>query len=345
MVDKFIFWSDLHIHDHGKDSRRIEDALKVLSWIKAEAIARGIKKIFFLGDWFHSRSYLYPEVVAKTYEVLLDFKASGIDMTLLVGNHDMPYRDTTKENSLTAFKSIVDVVDEPAIYEGKNFDFYLMPYVENPQKLLWGIDKMLSGQEDSRNTSPCTKPRVLLAHLDINSALQSSRMACTQGIDPDLLTQKFDMIVTGHYHINQTLRDKIYYIGSPYQQEFGESGQKKGFYVFDDGELTYVENTFSPEYVYIQPKDISGKAVYDNYVRIEAVTGDNLAEIREKMNSLHARSFSINVQPDKSKSRDLQIENVRDVKDLLMEWVEKNADPEVYDLKKLYDLGIGMANV
>ena len=55
MSDKFLIFSDLHVHNHSSDWRRVKDGLATLEWIHDEAVSRKIDKVFFLGDFFHVR--------------------------------------------------------------------------------------------------------------------------------------------------------------------------------------------------------------------------------------------------------------------------------------------------
>lgn len=354
MSDRFILFSDFHIHNHANDWRKVDDALEVLDWIHKEAVDRKIDKVFFLGDFFHVRGYMYPSIVARAYKALAKFRDSDIEMFLLVGNHDMPYKNTTKHNCITAFGDLAHIIEQPMVYEGANYDFYLLPYVESTSKLNWAIDKLSqiakggevrNGNTISRKaTTNSEKQNVLLAHLDIKGAKFHTHVKSTHGTNSTKLSKAFDLVLTGHYHTHQQVKDNVWYIGSPYQINFGEAGEQKGFIVFDDGELEFVENTFSPKYMYVSPSEIDDR-ITDNYVTITVDDSSNLIQVREKAAKYNPRN--VNVKIDRAQlSEERQLismkNDAKDVKALLKEWVDKTANASIYNKEKLYSYGIAI---
>jgi hypothetical protein len=65
-------------------------------------------------------------------------------------------------------------------------------------------------------------------------------------------------VYTGHYHSVQN-EDNIYYIGTPYQENWTSYGDKRGFYVLDDNtlEVEFIENIVSCKHlkVYIDSEE------------------------------------------------------------------------------------------
>ena len=352
MTDRILFFSDLHIHQLQSDWRRVDDALDVLDWIYQTAIDRKVNKVWFLGDWFHVRGYMYPSIVARSYRKLLKFQQAGIEMLLLVGNHDCPHKHATKENSLTAFNSIFPVIEQPMVYEGDDWNFYFLPYVEDTKKLNWAIDKLAqvdkqeyrSGNVIRRKNSPPEeeKKTCLLAHMDIYDAIYHNGVRSVNGVNSKTIKDKFDLVLTGHYHQYQQIHDNVYYIGSPYQQNFGESGQKKGCLLFDNGKLEFIENTFSPVYMYATPENITSE-IENNYVKFITSKEDNISDIYEKSEKFNPREISIRFggsELDYSGEKLVELQtSAKDVKSLLAEWVDRNANSDLYDPDKLLKIG------
>jgi DNA repair exonuclease SbcCD nuclease subunit len=52
MNKKILLFSDMHIHMHKNMMSRLEDGLKVLSWVFETAIKHDINVILFGGDLF-----------------------------------------------------------------------------------------------------------------------------------------------------------------------------------------------------------------------------------------------------------------------------------------------------
>jgi hypothetical protein len=59
----------------------------------------------------------------------------------------------------------------------------------------------------------------------------------------DSVLQKFEMVLSGHFH-TKTTNSNIHYLGTQYQITFSDLNQKKGFHVFDTDTRTleYIEN-------------------------------------------------------------------------------------------------------
>ena len=337
MEDRYLIFSDIHIHNHSNDWRRVDDALEVLDWILEESLKNEIKTVFFLGDFFHVRGYMYPSIVSKAYKKLLRFKEEKIDMHMLVGNHDMPFRHITKHNSLTAFNSIFPIIEQPMVFQGSEWDFYYLPYIEEQEHLEWAIEKIYDESKVSKEHKT-----VLLAHLDIYNALfHNSGTRSVTGVAPKFLSDKFDLVITGHYHTHQRILENIWYVGSPYQQNFSEANQKKGIMLFDNGSLTFIENKFSPKFLYINPDEVDER-IENNYIKIFADKNDNIAALREKALKFNPRNVSISIGGSKQITDEKLINlksSAKDVKLLLKEWVDKNANEDLYDKDRLIKSG------
>ena len=71
--------------------------------------------------------------------------------------------------------------------------------------------------------------------------------------------KQFDLVVVGHYHDRQLIGDRVHYIGSSHQANFGED-EAKGFgIVWSDCTIEYEQTQF-PKYVktYLDAKDKHG---------------------------------------------------------------------------------------
>lgn len=60
----------------------------------------------------------------------------------------------------------------------------------------------------------------------------------------------YNQVFLGHVHKPQTLFENAYYIGSPFQQNFGESGEQKRVAIYDTESdvVEWVEVDFLPKY-------------------------------------------------------------------------------------------------
>ena len=65
---------------------------------------------------------------------------------------------------------------------------------------------------------------------------------CTHGLDRKVFN-KFEAVYSGHFHHPSTV-DNITYLGAPYEMNWSDYDQKRGFSIFDtsDRSVTHVEN-------------------------------------------------------------------------------------------------------
>ena len=77
---------------------------------------------------------------------------------------------------------------------------------------------------------------------------------CDHGDNPEDLAQKAPLVFSGHFHLRAKRNfgnSEIIYVGNPYEMDFGDSMQSKGFYILDINDLSYefVDNTLTPKHV------------------------------------------------------------------------------------------------
>ena len=70
---------------------------------------------------------------------------------------------------------------------------------------------------------------------------------CNKGTDKSNF-ESYDMLLSGHFH-TPSRQNNIIYLGSAIQQTFNDINGKRGYYVFDDGELTFIEFHKYPHFI------------------------------------------------------------------------------------------------
>ena len=102
MDNTYAIFSDLHLGVHQNSSIWHKIALDWSDWFIGELNKKGIKKILFLGDYFHSRS----EVSVNTLHVASDIthKFKDFEMKMIVGNHCSFLKEKSDIHSLSVFR-------------------------------------------------------------------------------------------------------------------------------------------------------------------------------------------------------------------------------------------------
>ena len=113
---------------------------------------------------------------------------------------------------------------------------------------------------------------LLLGHLELCGFQSIRGIFIEHGYDPKHF-DKFEYVLTGHYHIKSS-RDNIHYLGSQYQMAFSDVWEAKGFHVFDFAARTleFIENPkrlfYTLDYDEANPEKLDYSKFKDTYVKI-----------------------------------------------------------------------------
>jgi DNA repair exonuclease SbcCD nuclease subunit len=297
---KILIFSDLHINNHKKSNDRLEDCLQTLNWIFETAESNNIKNIVCIGDLFHTRQKVDVLTYQKTFELFDKYKKSNI--WLLLGNHDMWYEHNWDISSVIplGILNYVTVVKEPCTIEIEGFPVSFLPYTKSPLESL----NLLKERD------------LLFAHIAVHGALMNTRV---QTHSEEIIEHDGDMVkidenvfnnwnrvFLGHYHAYQEITNKIRYIGSPLQLNYGESFDKKYIAIYDTGteKTELIENTFSPKHFIIKPEDINkfkfGKRAFIRVQVQDANSPDNI-EIQKSISDICENVSEVKIEPIKKK--------------------------------------------
>ena len=217
----------------------------VIPFIKAS----GIKEIISLGDAFDRRRYINFHSLDEAKEMWFDQLIKlGCNHTMLIGNHDIYYKNTLKVNApheiLGEYK--FDVIDKPTTKSYDGTDILMLPWIcdDNKSEVFEAVQR--------------SKAPVCMGHLELNGFEAHPGHVMESGMDKTFFN-KFKRVFSGHYHQKST-KGNISYLGNPYQLYWNDYGCKRGFHVFDTSTL---KTTF-----YRNPFDIFYKLYYNNGVSI-----------------------------------------------------------------------------
>lgn len=301
MEEKFILEgktlvvSDIHIGLKKANQSRLSIVAKVfqnfLDTIKKEKI----KNVVCCGDVFHSRVAIDLQALNVGLR-LISALAKKCRVYLIVGNHDLYYKNNASINSSNVFRDIknVVVVDKPTEVEINGQKALFVPWLSDlshfkkeSYDILFGhfdIDgKFLIAsyleQHSSKEKKSSDLVNELIANdsllsessgtIDIRTELESIR---NSGVKSGNLVgdfveyaKQFGVVFAGHIHQHSEFVAKcreFVFVGSPYQQNFGEIDSKCGFYVLDENNRRkFVETDGVPIHVRLKMSEILEKGI------------------------------------------------------------------------------------
>ena len=226
--------SDLHLGVHINSTAWHSIALNWAKWLRDELHLKQITDIVFCGDWHHNRSEISVntlQISADILEILKDF-----NIVAITGNHDLYYKHRTDVNSLSIFKtreniSIIDTDIVSITQFNKTITF-----------CPWNTDITNIPNSD-----------IVFGHFEIESFSMNSYKVCEEGIKVKDILKKCPLVFSGHFHIRHSKQygsGTILYVGNPFQMDFGDLDNTKGYYVLDinTSEYEFFENIISPKY-------------------------------------------------------------------------------------------------
>lgn len=210
------------------------------------------------GDWNHVRESTNVRISNSSHEIFeILSKTFKKGVHIILGNHDVYYKDRTDVHSL---KDIDRIFDNIKVYEtpellkiNEKHNFLMLPWEHDVEQLSRKI-KHFNGKAD-----------YILCHADIKNFQLNKWTKLEHGIEQEELTG-FKKIYSGHIHIRQESMN-MNYIGTPYHLDRGDNGNTKGFYKLnmEGPEIveTFIENTFSPRFIKHNAVDILNMSLID----------------------------------------------------------------------------------
>jgi len=208
-----------------------------------------IKTLIHLGDIVDRRKYINYRIAHNFRNKFMQrLWQDKIDTHILIGNHDIYYRNTNKVNAVQELCTALDGVNEPYIYEDPkvvNFDglnILMMPWI-NPENENHCLEML--------NTA---KAEICMGHFDLNGFRMMDHMVQTHGYDKSIVS-RFEQVYSGHFH-HKNGDGQVLYLGSQYEMTWSDYNNEKGFHIFDTDtrQIEFIKN----------PHTIFKKLVYDD---------------------------------------------------------------------------------
>ena len=247
---KLAIFSDLHLGVRQDSAEWHTIALEWADWFVEQLKQRDIKRIFFLGDFFHNK-FVISSTTLYTASILLE-KLKEFDIDLIFGNHDLYYLNNPEVASVNIFAGY------------SNVHVHSKPYEEeiDGKKIVmvgWGYDPLQYSGD------------VLMTHAEIDVFKFNEFLTCTSDLKPSALLRNYKHIISGHFHGKQIKNydsGTIEYIGNPFSMDFSDSSVEKVFGILDTEsmQMEYVTNNLSPRFLKFNLSELVEKPDIDTFI-------------------------------------------------------------------------------
>ena len=209
---------------------------------------QGITTLVHMGDAFDSRKGIDFKALTWAQRVVFDpLKERGIEVHLIVGNHDTYYKNTNSVNGVDLLLREYDnikVYSKPTESKLDNLDVLFVPWIN---------------QENEKETTKLIKKthcNVAMGHLELQGFRVNRQLVMEHGLESKLF-EKFTRVYSGHYHTRSN-NGTVFYLGNPYEMFWTDVKDERGFHIFDTETLehTPVNNPFRLFYnIYYEDDD------------------------------------------------------------------------------------------
>lgn len=216
----------------------------------------GIQNIFHLGDVVDRRKFINFKIADDFRTRFLDrLEFDKLSMSILVGNHDVYYRNTNAVNAIDNLchgRNDIKIYTGPDEVEIDGLKVLLLPWIT------------AENYADSLQAIKNTDAQVIFGHLEIAGFEMDRGNVCHEGMNRNLF-DRFDMVLSGHFHHKST-DGTIFYLGNQYEITWADYNDPRGFHVFDTEtrKIEFIRNPYRLFY----------KIIYDD--KDDAMTFDTL---------------------------------------------------------------------
>jgi DNA repair exonuclease SbcCD nuclease subunit len=196
-----------------------------------------IKTLIHLGDIVDRRKFInFNTLNILRNKLMTPLWERKIDTHIIVGNHDVFYRNTNEVNSVKELFTTPDGLNEPWIYDSPReveFDglkVAMIPWINR--------ENMEECDEFVKNT----KAKICMGHFEFEGFEVLRGIRHDHGLNVKKFS-KFEYVFSGHFHHRQN-DGHVYYMGTPYEITWNDYDDPKGFHVFDTEtlELEFIPN-------------------------------------------------------------------------------------------------------
>ena len=199
-----------------------------------ELESRGIDTVIHLGDCFDVRKGIdYWSLNWAKDNFFTPLQERGIKLHLIVGNHDIFYKESLSINSpglnLQEYDNVT-IYQEPGTHTISGCPIFMVPWICEGSVVEFTEELAYS------------EAKVCMGHLELAGFYANKDYQCQHGTDSKIFSE-FDRVFSGHFHKKNTAGN-VTYLGNPYQLYWNDEGDTRGFHIFDleTYELEFIEN-------------------------------------------------------------------------------------------------------
>ena len=223
LFKKAACFTDIHWGMKNNAKQHNEDCLDFVDWFIEDAKKRDCETCIFLGDWHHNRSSLNISTMKYSLAGLRRLSKAFEKVYVILGNHDLFYRETRDVNSMEFIDDLSNIVlVRDTLVQG---DVAIVPWLVG----------------DEWKKVPKIESKYIFAHLELPTFQLNAMIEMPDhgGLKGSMFKHQ-DYVFTGHFHKRQ-VKDNVIYIGNAFPHNFSDNWD-------DDRGWMYLEWDKEPEF-------------------------------------------------------------------------------------------------
>ena len=286
---------------------------------------RGCNVCVHMGDVVDRRKFISYRIASDFRKRFINkFQELGIDLHIIIGNHDTYYKNTNEINSMEELvgSDRFKIYTKPKIVEFDDTPILFVPWIN------------VNNYDESIKLLNTAKSDIVMGHLGISGFQMHRGQISVEGHEKELF-RRFDTVFSGHFH-HKSDDGQIYYLGTPYQITWSDYDDPKGFHIFDT-ETRELERIINPYTLFTKIYYDDTQEDYNNhdftqyenkYVKLIVVNKKDLYEFDKFVDKLLlADAYEVKIIEDFSEldannvSDDI-VENTEDTMTLLEKYID-----------------------
>ena len=218
LFKKVACFTDIHFGLRNNSRLHNTDCEEFIKWFIEEAKKEKCETCIFLGDWHHHRASINVSTLNYTMSNLEFLSKAFTNVFVIMGNHDLFYRDKREINSV-AFGGLYDNVHivNSIFTEG---DVSIVPWLVQDE---WKEMRKL-------------KSRYIFGHFELGGFQMNQLVAMpeTDGLGKEHFGNQ-EYVFSGHFH-NRQQQKNVVYIGNTFPHNYSDTWQdNRGMMILEWG--------------------------------------------------------------------------------------------------------------
>jgi len=221
---KVACFTDIHFGMKGNSRVHNDDCEAFIYWFIEQAKAHGCETCIFLGDWHHHRASTNVSTMNYTVSNMERLGKAFEKVYVLMGNHDLFYREKREINSMEFIRNIpnIHLVNEWIVED----DVALIPWIVGDE---WKkIEKMKQQYVFGHFELPYFKMNAMVEMPDVGGVQTDHFAGCGQ-------------VFSGHFHKRQVMKN-VTYMGNAFPHNYADAWD-------DDRGMMIIEMGGKPKYI------------------------------------------------------------------------------------------------